>query len=528
MRESKIFPLVYIFLLGGGLCSSTARVSVRLVDQVDIDVPGVSTCNDSEILSYTNLFAEWARASSGNVKISACTHGYSLVTTTTSFPTSSPTTSLVTGTSTTLIPTIPPSSTFSTTSTTFSSTTGSVTTSTGKTPTVTSTVPTSVPATTTKTMSLSVTTTKRPDTTVTTAVPVTTTTLPITTTVSTTLQTTTASSTCPAIHPPASGSYTDKERNAYCAEAEGTGSYCKCAQLKAGQVCQQVQHGSGLKCSCAAMCTRRLLELSTQYTKTTVITFVLSNIAESVDSLLSVLSSGSTAFTMTAFDYTQGSSSGETTSSGGTISALIDFVSSSRRLLEADATSALSTAVSESLSELVGPSLAGTFSINTVITGLVANVSIAVSTALASNQVVVSQFLVQDAAKSTDGRLPQLVTAKSSVPVSYASGYVPIVWSSPDAATSTALNVLPYVIAGVVLVLLVAFILGWKYRFVLSSWWSNLLEPARSVWMGSSGAMPAFATQFERGKSEVASTPDTATNLDQDEFEDLFVRQQIK
>jgi hypothetical protein len=91
----------------------------------------------------------------------------------------------------------------------------------------------------------------------------------------------------------------------------------------------------------------------------------------------------------------------------------------------------------------------------------------------------------------------------------------------------TALNISSYVLAGIGVVVLVLIFLLTKYRMVIRSF-------LRDVWPGrwrtkNSGGwtMGKFAAFFlERDdKSDNSSTPATATNVDQDEFDDLFLRE---
>jgi hypothetical protein len=89
--------------------------------------------------------------------------------------------------------------------------------------------------------------------------------------------------------------------------------------------------------------------------------------------------------------------------------------------------------------------------------------------------------------------------------------------------------ILPYVLAGVGVIVLILAIVLFKYRFVIRSFFSEMASrfgPSDSRW-GVSSYGPNWrtvASLLNRGKSEISSTPDTATNVDDDEFDDMIIR----
>ena len=295
-----------------------------------------------------------------------------------------------------------------------------------------------------------------------------------------------------------------------------------------------------LACDCSAMCDkpnmRRLAEVPTVSEFDIDIVFTLRT-EKSVIELLTVLQDGSTRFVsaaslsdstavaLTAYQYTAPGVSGE---EGGFIHTLLDLTIGSslrniRRLSEID----LSFAVRQAFLELV-PLPAGTEVACEMSSGSTANLSLAVSRDLVATEKAVMAFLVADSAGEGPKQLPALISAYAGgIEVRYAPGYVPIVWTSngPSLVNSTV-NLIPYILAGVGLILLVLGFLMFKYRMVIKS-------ALRDVWEGrwrsrnnGGWTMGRFAALFaEREKSDISSTPDTATNVDDNEFDDLFLRE---
>ena len=238
-----------------------------------------------------------------------------------------------------------------------------------------------------------------------------------------------------------------------------------------------------------------------------------------------------------SFVFTAGAQS--TGTAGGVVNTLIAFTLTSshhRRLLEAAAAEALPQAITDSLTELVGPQLPKDSIVSTEVSSsgsgnVTANVTITVKSYLASARSTVSTFLAADAAGPA--ALPALVSAKSAMAVQYSPGYVPIIWSTPGSVLEEILNILPYVLGAVGAVAIILTVVGCKYRFVIRSWWDSIVHPVRrqrreSVVGGgifSRIAGGGGGRLAERGKSEVSSTPDTATNVDEDEFDDYMMRQ---
>jgi hypothetical protein len=268
--------------------------------------------------------------------------------------------------------------------------------------------------------------------------------------------------------------------------------------------------------------------------------FIVFNIStdRGATELLESLQSGSAVFIqasglpetasalLTGFQYTQGSTQDQ---QSGVIYALLDLTIESnsdklrRRLLESDVGSAVSKAIQE---VILFPE--GTV-VTTTMTGATANVSLEVPTDLEKTEQALSEFLVTDSGPDGKQQLPTLISAYAEgVTVAYAPGFVPIVWTSNGPSlVETALNISSYVLAGIGVVVLVLIFLLTKYRMVIRSFF-------RDVWHGrwrtkNSGGwtMGKFAAFFlERDdKSDISSTPATATNVDQDEFDDLFLRE---
>ena len=265
---------------------------------------------------------------------------------------------------------------------------------------------------------------------------------------------------------------------------------------------------------------RRLLEEGS-FVKSTSVEFLLTNQLESMDTLLRSLEANKAVFAaaisvppadvnLTSFQYSTGGGSTQP----GSVSAYVEFALQTSLVNP----TSLSLAISESLSELIGAALPAGSAIEctTNIASQVArsNVTISVSTDLDSAQSTVSNFLVADASV---GDLPNLISKKTALPVEYVPGYVPIVWTSPTDPVVQVLNLLPYILAGVGVAAVLIALLCYRYRLVVSSWWESVCE-RREGW-ADSGAV--WLPNFERGKSELSSTPDTATNVDPDEFNDL-------
>jgi hypothetical protein len=190
----------------------------------------------------------------------------------------------------------------------------------------------------------------------------------------------------------------------------------------------------------------------------------------------------------------------------------------------------LSSAVVTSLNELVPlPNEAVTTC--TVSSGhssadFVANVSISVQADISSVQSSVATFLVTDSAGPH--KLPSLISMSAGASFSYTAGYVPIVWTTPSDGSPliVALNILPYVLGALGLLALVACTVGYKYRFVIRSWWEDIRRTRFGFGGDSTGwTNGQYAAQFiNRGKSDVSSTPDTATNVDENEIDDIMMR----
>lgn len=298
---------------------------------------------------------------------------------------------------------------------------------------------------------------------------------------------------------------------------------------------------------------RRLLTLRTlksvEYPDTVDLQFELLNQA-SMDNLLTTLRSNSEAFksvigltsgevTMTSFQFTEGGNplNPLPPSAGGTIGTLIELsvteqvVTTLRRLLEALLTRAdaetLNQAVVDSLNQLIVPELPLGTSVSSEIVensspySITANVTFSLPSDISLSQSRILSFLYSDAAGSHT--LPSMISAKSALDVEYSPGYVPIVWSTAGGKDASAVvNILPYIFAGLGVVVVAITVVLYKYRFVLSSWWDDLFRDRSSRW--AFGILGETDRAPERGKSELSSTPDTATNLDADEFDDLYLR----
>jgi len=222
-------------------------------------------------------------------------------------------------------------------------------------------------------------------------------------------------------------------------------------------------------------------------------------------------------------------------STSGTIVTLIDLTinvgSLTRRLTQAEP---IETAVADSVTILVGPQLPAGAIVDCSVTStsetqMVANVTVSVESGLDTGQIALTNFLTQDT-ESTDPQLPQMIAERSGVQVDYSDGYYPVVWSSPESATDKVVNLLPYILAGVGLIVIGLVFVAVKYRFVIKSFFSELWfrvgGNGDSNWTFTSLAANCFnpASLLQRGKSEISSTPDTATNVDEDEFDDVIMR----
>ena len=216
------------------------------------------------------------------------------------------------------------------------------------------------------------------------------------------------------------------------------------------------------------------------------------------------------------------------TESAGTVHALLDLTiraKSSEHLRRLSEVSNIGDAVSQAFKQLI-PFPEGT-TVSTQMSGSQANVSIEVPQELSETESAVSSFLIADS--QGDQQLPSLVSAYAGgVTVAYAPGFIPIVWTSKGPISiESSLNLLPYILAGVGLVLLVLVFLLFKYRMVIKSFLRDLREGRWNSGQSGGWTMGKFAAMFaERDdKSDVSSTPDTATNVDDNEFDDLFLRE---
>ncbi len=313
-------------------------------------------------------------------------------------------------------------------------------------------------------------------------------------------------------------------------------------------------------CSCAAMCgnyrsSRRLLVVENaveeeyvyvKFVGTTdmVSGDILDNLHDPVrqGSFNAMLGISDPQSLLTLYGYTGGDIA---PSEGGTVVTLIEFQNDAaangrRRLLESRDSSNINSlsfgsAVTQALSELIGPLLPLGSSISTVILDsldiLTANVSVVASHNITSAQNVVAEFLASDSdpASSSYAQLPRLVSSKSDQSLNYAPGYIPIVWSSSDETVAKVLNLLPYIVTGVVVVGVLVGFLVYRYRFVIQSWleglWYKLKEQPR--WFAGRSHMHIVghpASLLTRGKSAISSTPDTDTNVDADEFDAEIMR----
>jgi hypothetical protein len=291
---------------------------------------------------------------------------------------------------------------------------------------------------------------------------------------------------------------------------------------------------------CPAINPRRLSDVTGEYLATVNLVFWM-NTTQSAPDLLRILGGSSGQFiqgaglpetshlSLVSFTYTEGVSSGGQSGSGEVI-ALVDLVIGSagspklsRRLAGQDIGSAVSSAFQQVVSLPSGSA------VTCLMTGNTANVSISVPNDLQKTQTAVADFLLADSAAEGPHRLPHLISANAGgISIDYAPGYIPIVWTSNGSPLASTLNVLPYILAGVGVVIAVIVVLVIKYRFVIRSWIKDI--GARRSWRGTGGwTMGRYAAYFvERSKSDLSSTPDTATNVDDDDvFEDLFLSESV-
>lgn len=219
-----------------------------------------------------------------------------------------------------------------------------------------------------------------------------------------------------------------------------------------------------------------------------------------------------------------------TASQVGTVYALIAFetpqVSPSLRRLSQTNIS-LSEAVAQSITELV-PLPKGS-QVGCIIQGVstvAANVSVKVTSDLDKSTNALALFLQSDV-KAGGGQLPVAVSSKTGNPVAYSPGYVPVVWSVVVVAIISSV-VLPYVLAGVGAACLLLGLLIYRNRFVIRSRWDEFVDfvrMKRQYFGSSSWTDGRFLARFpETDKLEISSIPDTATNFDDDEFDEMILR----
>ncbi len=297
------------------------------------------------------------------------------------------------------------------------------------------------------------------------------------------------------------------------------------------------------------MCSSRRLTEQSDANRQIMLEFSLASISGIPNEFVSLIRSAKKSFTdrlgLTEADMTidgvgwfPAEMAGSTdTSAGGTIYALIELnvsgghLIAGRRLAEIS-TGTMDSAVADSIQNLIGSqvppkSIFACTSTAKDTSTITANVSLTVESNLVGTQKILSDFLMND---STNGNkaLPTSVSQRSGIPVTYAPGYIPVVWSDTNIAIKVVV-ILPYVLAGVGVIVLILAILLFKYRFVIRSFFSEMVSrfgPSDSRW-GVSSYGPNWrtvASLLNRGKSEISSTPDTATNVDDDEFDDMIIR----
>jgi hypothetical protein len=240
------------------------------------------------------------------------------------------------------------------------------------------------------------------------------------------------------------------------------------------------------------------------------------------------------SLTSVSFVPSTGGNTGASASSGF-IFALIDFhitAMNVRRLMQ-DSKETLDSAVVDSLNVLVESQLSSGSQITCQVSStspntMVANVTVSVKSDIGTSQAGLANFLGKDAS-SANPQLPVMVAERSQLNVQYSQGYLPVIWSKSDPVTD-AINILPYILAGVGLLIVGIVFVCIKYRFVIQSFfqdiWYRICGNGDSHWSFTNIAANCFnpASIVQRGKSEVTSTPDTATNVDEDEFDDVIMR----
>jgi hypothetical protein len=303
-----------------------------------------------------------------------------------------------------------------------------------------------------------------------------------------------------------------------------------------------------MTCSCSTMCSsslrRRLLTVRalSQLLVTIDLTVSIKGVA-AMDDIWNSLNSNLQAFKVSTglesaevalYSFQYSPSGPNPVSGGGTIGLYIDFTISSqlRRLLQLASEDTLNAAVVESLNILLLPLLPSGSEINSrssassMSHSVRCNVSIRVDSDLTKSESSVSSFISNDVSGSHS--LPQMVSAKSSMKVGYSPGYVPVVWSNgSDDALSEVVNLLPYILGALGGLLLIGGFFGYRYRMVIRSWFESMKD-GLSVFNRGNAWNFGRTNYIERGKSEISSTPDTATNIDEDEFDDyiLGIRQE--
>ena len=293
---------------------------------------------------------------------------------------------------------------------------------------------------------------------------------------------------------------------------------------------------------CESQFNRRLLSVGESVTNIEVSFIVISE--ASMTQLLESLSTNGQAFqeamgynssvniTIVSFIYKPRESRPVTSLQGGTVYApiILEYSTISsmlRRLSQANLS--LQEAVSQSVAELVPLPLGSRvncFLANSSSSSVIANVSIEVLSDLNNSTNSVAFFLQADV-NGGGSTLPELISNKSDITVMYANGYIPIVWYTV-AAVLIAVAVLPYILGGVGVGVIVLGLLIYRYRYILKSKLREIIDilKIRSENLRSSGWNKfRFLSRFpETDKMEISSTPDTATNFDEDEFDEFILR----
>jgi hypothetical protein len=270
-----------------------------------------------------------------------------------------------------------------------------------------------------------------------------------------------------------------------------------------------------------------LIDISFGFTSDFDMDSLLARLKASPDLFLAAAGLPSSAsVAMTSFQFTPGKEPVDP-SVGGSVSALIEFSRESvaRSLRRLSQTESLADAVTSSVTELMGSELPTGARVSCVVvefsSKISANVTIDVDSDIGKTESLFSAFLATDL--TGQSQLPQLVSAKSALPLTYSPGYVPAVYVNPSGSTLVeVLNILPYVAIGAALVVVAVAFVVYRYRFVIRSWWDNQKLGFGGYASGWTGGR--FAAQFEGDKSETSSTPDTATNVDDNEFDDYILR----